>query len=243
MCLSYHRTLPPISPRMPTFLPTLLVVGLFTRLSALALLGMTFVIQLFALPKAGWPVHILWSALAMVLIVRGGGVLSLDGSVHGAANDCQWGGLRRLMRLSHTGDKQVMPFFLSRSGNGCRTISDRKWPADTVDDLVQDTLISLHRKRASYDPTRPFLPWLAAIARYRWVDRLRQGYRHEARRYDYDDWPRTAMKKSSAHGSASIACFDLIPDRASSSDPLRQDRGSRIDEACARTGQSERWQR
>ena len=60
------------------FLPVLLVVGLFTRLSALALLGMTLVIQLFVFPEAWWPVHSLWVALALVLIVRGGGELSLD---------------------------------------------------------------------------------------------------------------------------------------------------------------------
>ncbi|MEQ1597607.1 MAG: DoxX family protein [Casimicrobium sp.] len=59
-------------------LPILLVLGLFTRLSALALMGMTLVIQFFVFPEAWWQVHILWVALAMVLIVRGGGILTLD---------------------------------------------------------------------------------------------------------------------------------------------------------------------
>jgi putative oxidoreductase len=59
-------------------LPVLLIAGLFTRLSALALLGMTLVIQIFVFPDAWWPVHSLWVALALVLIVRGGGGLSLD---------------------------------------------------------------------------------------------------------------------------------------------------------------------
>lgn len=58
--------------------PILLVVGLFTRLSALALLGMTMVIQVFVYPEAWWSVHMIWVALALVLIVRGGGSLSLD---------------------------------------------------------------------------------------------------------------------------------------------------------------------
>jgi putative oxidoreductase len=58
--------------------PILLVIGLFTRLSALALLGMTLVIQIFVFPEAWWPVHSLWVALALVLIFRGGGLLSLD---------------------------------------------------------------------------------------------------------------------------------------------------------------------
>jgi putative oxidoreductase len=58
--------------------PILLVIGLFTRLSALALLGMTMVIQIFVYPEAWWSVHMIWVALALVLILRGGGSLSLD---------------------------------------------------------------------------------------------------------------------------------------------------------------------
>ena len=58
--------------------PVLLVIGLATRLSAAALLAMTLVIQIFVYPQAWWTTHMLWAALAAVLIVRGGGVLSLD---------------------------------------------------------------------------------------------------------------------------------------------------------------------
>lgn len=62
--------------------PILLVLGLATRFSALALLGMTLVIQLFVYPEAWWQVHVLWTALAAVLIVRGGGILSLDHGIN-----------------------------------------------------------------------------------------------------------------------------------------------------------------
>ncbi len=58
--------------------PALLVIGLLTRLSALALLGMTMVIQIFVYPEAWWSVHSLWVALALVLITQGPGALSLD---------------------------------------------------------------------------------------------------------------------------------------------------------------------
>jgi putative oxidoreductase len=58
--------------------PLLLVIGLFTRLSALALLGMTLVIQIFVYPEAWWSAHIIWVALTLVLIARGGGKVSLD---------------------------------------------------------------------------------------------------------------------------------------------------------------------
>jgi len=58
-------------------LPALLVLGLLTRLSALGLLAMTAVIQLFVYPDA-WPTHLSWAALALYLAGRGGGALSLD---------------------------------------------------------------------------------------------------------------------------------------------------------------------
>jgi len=45
---------------------------------------------------------------------------------------------------------------------------------DDVEDLVQDTLISIHTRRASYDRDRPFTAWLYAIARYRLIDHLRR---------------------------------------------------------------------
>ena len=42
------------------------------------LLVMTMVIQIFVFPDAWWPVHSLWVAMAAILIVRGGGLFSLD---------------------------------------------------------------------------------------------------------------------------------------------------------------------
>lgn len=57
--------------------PVLLVLGLFTRLSALALLGMTLVIQTFVFPEA-WVTHGLWAAAFLWLIAKGPGRLSLD---------------------------------------------------------------------------------------------------------------------------------------------------------------------
>ncbi len=55
----------------------LLVVGLFTRLSATALLGMTLVIEIFVYPDA-WPTHLSWAGLLLPLIAFGGGKYSID---------------------------------------------------------------------------------------------------------------------------------------------------------------------
>ena len=61
--------------------PLLLVLGLATRFSALALLGMTAVIEIFVYPDA-WPTHLLWSAVLVPLIAQGGGDWSLDRLLH-----------------------------------------------------------------------------------------------------------------------------------------------------------------
>jgi RNA polymerase sigma-70 factor (ECF subfamily) len=58
---------------------------------------------------------------------------------------------------------------------GRRLCSD----AAAVEDLVQDVLVAVHERRGSYDRARPFLPWLYAIARYKWIDHLRQTHHHE----------------------------------------------------------------
>ncbi len=58
--------------------PILLVLGLFTRLGAGALLGMTAVIEIFVYPDA-WPTHLTWAGLLLPLVAYGGGRWSLDG--------------------------------------------------------------------------------------------------------------------------------------------------------------------
>src|SRR5258705_4122196 len=48
---------------------------------------------------------------------------------------------------------------------------------DRVEEVVQDVLLTVHRVRHTYDPSRPFKPWLSTIARRRSVDLLRRGSR------------------------------------------------------------------
>jgi putative oxidoreductase len=57
--------------------PVLLVIGLASRLSALALIVMTLVIQICVYP-GGWPDHLLWFAPLLLILARGAGVISLD---------------------------------------------------------------------------------------------------------------------------------------------------------------------
>lgn len=85
--------------------------------------------------------------------------------------------LARLMALAQQGDAVAYRSVLESCQRWLVRYFARRIAPSAIDDLVQDTLASIHQKRASYDPSRPFLPWLAAIARYRWVDQLRRTYR------------------------------------------------------------------
>jgi RNA polymerase sigma factor (sigma-70 family) len=52
---------------------------------------------------------------------------------------------------------------------------------DMIDDVVQETLITVHRARQTYDPGRSFTAWLRAIAQRRAIDALRSGSRTTSR--------------------------------------------------------------
>ena len=71
----------------------------------------------------------------------------------------------------------------------------RRWLADSADlaDVYQDTLVHLHRARHTYDPARPFEPWLFAIARHCAAD---HGRRRHQRRWEVlvDDLPEVAAE-------------------------------------------------
>ena len=77
--------LPLVSPNVAAHLatyaehlfPVLLVLGLLTRFSALGLLAMTTVIEVFVYPDA-WPTHLTWAGLLLPLVARGAGSWSLD---------------------------------------------------------------------------------------------------------------------------------------------------------------------
>ena len=62
--------------------------------------------------------------------------------------------------------------------------------AHETEDLVQEILIGLHNKRHTWDPARPFLPWLHTITRYKLIDFMRHRRRDTRRRVDLalDDW-------------------------------------------------------
>jgi RNA polymerase sigma-70 factor (ECF subfamily) len=78
-----------------------------------------------------------------------------------------------LMVAAEGGDASAYRNLLSEVATWLRRYYARRLPPAMIDDAIQDTLIALHEKRHTYDPGRPFAAWLAAIARYKWIDALR----------------------------------------------------------------------
>jgi len=87
------------------------------------------------------------------------------------ARDERWSAL---MALAQDGDARAYDTLLRECLPLLRAICRQRLrePAE-VEDAVQDTLLTLHRVRNTYDPARPFRPWIAAIAERRALDRGR----------------------------------------------------------------------
>src|SRR5262245_29453850 len=91
--------------------------------------------------------------------------------------------LSALMRSAQGGDAKAYAALLTEVAPLLRRSVRRRLSfllAQDVEDLVQDILLSLHAARATYDPARPFLPWLMAIARNRVTDGIRRYARNAA---------------------------------------------------------------
>lgn len=146
--------------------------------------------------------------------------------------------LARLMVRAQAGDKQAYGVLLGECQRWLRSYFGRKVAPAQLDDLVQDTLLALHHKLATWDQTRAFLPWLAAIARYRWVDHLRRIYRADETELadelaGVDEEPAIASRISLER------LFAQLPVAQVRAIELVKIEGLSVSEASAASGQSE----
>lgn len=95
------------------------------------------------------------------------------------------------MALAQGGDRRAYEQVLAASVPLIRTVARRQGVAmDLLDDVVQETLLTVHRVRHTYDPSRSYDAWLAALAARRAIDALRsqgrRGHRevHDELAYD-----------------------------------------------------------
>lgn len=81
-----------------------------------------------------------------------------------------WGALMAAAQNGHGGAYRRL---LGEMSEWLSRYFQRRLPPGEVDDAVQETLLAVHRRRHTYDPQYPLGPWLAAIAKNKWVDQLR----------------------------------------------------------------------
>jgi RNA polymerase sigma factor (sigma-70 family) len=81
-----------------------------------------------------------------------------------------WSGLMVAAQNGHGGAYRRL---LSEVSVWLARYFQRRLPPGDVDDAVQETLLAIHRRRHTYDPHYPLRPWLAAIAKRKWIDQLR----------------------------------------------------------------------
>jgi RNA polymerase sigma factor (sigma-70 family) len=81
-----------------------------------------------------------------------------------------WGSLMVAAQEGHGGAYRRL---LAEISTWLTRYFQRRLPPADVDDAVQETLMAVHRRRHTYDPQYPLGPWLAAIAKRKWIDQLR----------------------------------------------------------------------
>lgn len=114
-----------------------------------------------------------------------------------------------------------------------------------VEDIVQEILLSMHSVRATYDPRRPFVPWMMAIVRHRLADAARRHVRQHAREVVIDDIDVTFQAATAnqqedgfGDGEALAQAIRLLPPGQRQAVELLKLRELSLKEASAATGLS-----
>lgn len=157
-------------------------------------------------------------------------------------------GFSALMAASQGGDARAYQALLRACVPfAAATVRRQGVAADRVDDVVQEVLVTIHRARATYDPARPFLPWLRAIAQRRAVDALRRHGRTSAREvadeYAYFNHPAAAAAADegldrSDQGRMLAAAIATLPPGQREAVELLALRERSLEEAARVTGRS-----
>lgn len=140
------------------------------------------------------------------------------------------------LAAAQRGDAHAYRCFLEAANAHLRRRFSRRMPAGDVEDLVQEVLLAVHAKRATYDPSKPLLPWLNAVAHYKWVDWLR------ARGRAPSDLADTEIADDRPDNPAAAHAVDLLLNElpAGQAEAIRLVKivGHSVEEASMATGQS-----
>lgn len=81
---------------------------------------------------------------------------------------------QKWMLAALKGDQQAYRLLLTYVRSWLIAYFRKRIQGSSVEDLVQETLLTLHNKRQTFDPDLSFFPWIIAIAKHRWIDHLRK---------------------------------------------------------------------
>ncbi len=147
--------------------------------------------------------------------------------------------MAHMMAAAQRGDREMYRVLLDEVQLWLASYFRKRVPPAQLDDLVQEVMMAVHAKRATWDPTRAFYPWLAAIARYRWVDHLRKVYRSAEDELGDHDAAEDSEEEAVMARMSLERLFVHLPDRQVEVIELVKIEGLSIAEAAERTGQSE----
>ncbi len=118
------------------------------------------------------------------------------------------------MAAAQDGDGEAYQSLLEAVLPMLRAIAGRRFSdPQRVEDVVQEILLSVHRYRHTYDPKRPFGPWLRTIAARRVADALRSTYRRSENEVLVDEYPETFLADGTNNpleGALSLATGDTL---------------------------------
>lgn len=142
-----------------------------------------------------------------------------------------------LMVAAQSGDRTAYEQLLRELDDWLRRYYARRIPPDAAEDARQDTLLAIHTKRHTYMPSRPFGPWVAAIARHKLIDRIRAASRFAA--FSLDD---ELMIEDNTESAMSVVALDDLLRRLKPAQArvirLVKLGGVSIEDASDATGQS-----
>lgn len=141
------------------------------------------------------------------------------------------------MAASQSGDAVAYRILLGHVQLWAAHYYRRRLPPAFVDDAVQELMLALHEKRHTYDPARPFEPWLAAIARYKWIDRLR-AMKASTTEALPDEIPVASHEEAVTTAHALERLLALLKPSQALAIRLVKLQGFSVEETASRTGQS-----
>lgn len=141
------------------------------------------------------------------------------------------------MAAAQRGDAKAYRALLTELIPWLRRYYAQRLPPVMTDDAVQDVLMAVHEKRHTYDPSRPLGPWLAAIARYKWIDHLR-ALRVEATEPLDDNIPVPDHEDVAVTGAIFHDLLAMLKPAQGDAIRLVKLEGHSVEEASRATGQS-----